>query len=106
MRSFCALAVLSFAMAQQPACVDDVPSGWTCVAVEAGDTLFSIAQAQHVSPYKLCDMNRNNLEAYNCSLLEVGQLLRVPTGDACVERPGAWGCYDVQPGDTLAKLST
>ena len=51
-------------------------------------------------------MNRNNLEAYNCSLLQAGQLLRVPTVDACVERAGAWDCYDVQQGDTLADLST
>jgi LysM repeat protein len=97
------LAALADAM---PTCVNDELSGWQCVEVAAGDTLFSIAAASHVNPEKLCDYNSNSLPRHNCSILEVGTTLRVPT-DACVPKDGAWKCHHVQSdNESLADLST
>jgi LysM repeat protein len=99
-----ALSALASSASSNPACDDDA-SGWSCVTVADGDTVFSIALAHRLSPAKLCDLNRNTLQSFNCSFLEVGQSLRVPTSDACTPVPGAWSCYDVADHDNLFNIA-
>jgi len=86
-------------------CVTDPQSGWTCYQVAAGDSIFSISRAKGVNPDKVCDLNINAMAGYDCSNLQIGQVLRIPN-DQCSPVAGAWLCHTVQEGESLATLST
>jgi LysM repeat protein len=92
-----AIAVL--AASSMPACVDDLASGWSCATVAAGSTMFDMARAAGESPAWMCALNRNNLPDLNCSAIEAGQVLRVPSRNKCVEVPGRWTCHTIQEGE-------
>ena len=67
--------------------------------VQSGDTLFSIAVRYHTTVAAIKQLN--GLGASD--LIQVGQKLLVPTGDA--PAPSAAAPYIVQPDDTLYRIA-
>merc|ERR1712054_472356 len=88
-----------------PVPCQEVPGIWGCYAVQAGDTMFTIARKIGADPYLLCHFN----QVINCSMIDVGQKLAYLAGRGCTPRPGAWNCWTVpnasSGGDLPAPLT-
>jgi LysM repeat protein len=91
----CVLAVPVFA-----ACNTTNYHEFSCHDIEASTTFEAAASALHVHPTKLREYNR---EIANDTIPK-GASIRVPL-DECTPKLGAWGCYEVQAGDTLDSVS-